>query len=369
MDEKELMQVIERLRITGQEQHNIDAKQQLPLREVGDKAELAKDVAAMANNAATRYIVIGLEDGTFADAGKLEYHYTKSIINQTLSDKIDPPIAVDYQEFVVGENEYALLKILGVNPPYIIARDIIHNRADKKQVKIYKGMIYVRRQDITDGITRAELERINNKGITRYFQDDNEVVRKLVLEKPDYWEYLLTVELWRQNFIDIKRRLKDLDRQLLYARAKEMRGADFLVWTKEWFANFGVLMRTTEAIFNDDIAISWGAPGESGDPLEIKRCVNKLVSVCDELITWEAELHSINPPDTYIPLKEALEGCTVEAITKINNTFEELSDAITNPDPANVRYIHLALEAPDNIKNYRVELEKLQHDPTAAHDF
>src|SRR5437879_5953245 len=123
MEEKDLTEIIEKLRKLGRESKTIDAKQGLSLaeKETGTKAEFVKDIAAKANNGEKRYIEIGLYDGTFADVGKLSYHYSKNWLNQILEDKIDPPVAIDYQEFTINGNEYGLIEIVGHNPPYIIA--------------------------------------------------------------------------------------------------------------------------------------------------------------------------------------------------------------------------------------------------------
>jgi Putative DNA-binding domain len=155
--------IIESLQTIGQESRNIDAKRELILRELGDKAEFIKDIVAMANNGETSFIVIGLEDGSFAPIGNLTHRHTKNNINQIISDKVDPPVVVEYREVVIDGNEYAFLEINGTNPPYIVARDIVHNPNDRKRVRIYKGTIYVRHADRTEGVSRAELEEMLKK--------------------------------------------------------------------------------------------------------------------------------------------------------------------------------------------------------------
>lgn len=153
-------QMIADLQRLGQESETIDAKRDLVLREEGDKAEFVKDIVAMANNGRPSYLIIGLEDGTFNPVGRLTNHYTTNDINQILSGRIDPPVAVEYRELIIDGNEYAFIEINGTNRPYIVARDIIHGRTDRKQVRIFKGMIFVRHRDRTEGISRAELEEI-----------------------------------------------------------------------------------------------------------------------------------------------------------------------------------------------------------------
>lgn len=75
MDENTLMDLIQEIRLRGQEWNTVDAKKELVLRELGDKAEFVKDVVAMANNGAPSYLVIGLADGTFADVGALSLSF------------------------------------------------------------------------------------------------------------------------------------------------------------------------------------------------------------------------------------------------------------------------------------------------------
>ena len=90
MEEKDLLEIIGKLRAAGREFKTIDAKQELKLQENGEKAEFVKEVAAMANNGEKSYIVIGLQDGTFADIGQLRHHHLKNNLNQFLVGKIDP---------------------------------------------------------------------------------------------------------------------------------------------------------------------------------------------------------------------------------------------------------------------------------------
>src|SRR6266540_7218738 len=230
IDENKLFEIIERLRSNQREWKTIDAKQTLILKENGDKAEFVKDIAAMANNFETSYLVIGLSDKTFLDVGPLANHYTKNDINQILEGNIDPPVIVDYKEFSVNSNEYALIEVFGNNPPYIIARDLVHNVSDRKRVRIYKGTIFVRHEDRTEGISRSELEELVNKGLRKEFESETDNARRIAFEKPRFWEYLLTAELLKTRSQIIKREFYELDRGVLFRRSKRLDGMEFAKW-------------------------------------------------------------------------------------------------------------------------------------------
>jgi hypothetical protein len=161
MQVKSLLAIIKRLQATGQEWRTVDAKADLILDGSGDKAEFIKDVVAMANNGEPSYIVIGLQDKTFTAIGKLVHHYDKNTLNQILAGKVDPPITVGYREFELNGNEYAVVEVRGNNRPYIVAQDLIHGPTDRKRTRIHKGTIYIRHEDRTTGISRAELDKFS----------------------------------------------------------------------------------------------------------------------------------------------------------------------------------------------------------------
>ena len=62
MEQSQLVEIITKLQDIGQEWDTVDAKKELILKEVGDKAEFVKDIVAMANNGELSFLIIGLED-------------------------------------------------------------------------------------------------------------------------------------------------------------------------------------------------------------------------------------------------------------------------------------------------------------------
>ncbi len=161
MQAKNLLAIIKRLQAAGQEWRTVDAKADLILDEIGDKAEFIKDIVAMANNGEPSYIIIGLHDKTFKSVGKLVHHYDKNTLNQILAGKVDPPVTVGYREFELNGDEYAVVEVKGNDRPYIVAQDLIHGPTDRKRSRIHKGTIYIRHEDRTTGISRTELDRFS----------------------------------------------------------------------------------------------------------------------------------------------------------------------------------------------------------------
>ncbi len=362
MDERDLMKLIGELRNKRQERKTVDAKRELVLKEDGEKAEFVKDVVSMANNEEPSYIVIGLEDGTFADVGPLSRHFTKNDLNQFLSDKIDPPVVVDYKEFAIGGNEYALIEIVGNNPPYIVASDLAHQLTDRKRFRIYKGTIYIRHEDRTEGISRAELEGLlKRRGLRKEYESETECAQQLALDRPDYWEFLLTEELLRSKLARVRRNFNELKRGLIFKKTTRIRAADFPSWASSKLQDLASLTELLNTIFNEEVRVSWGPPGEPGDPLEIKRAVDKIISTCDELLEWEADLHSAVLPDPLLTLKQLMEGWAAQVIETVEGVPDKLIEPFRQAEKPTGRYVvEIVFESPVNMNEFTAEIERLK---------
>ncbi|MGB3478061.1 MAG: ATP-binding protein [bacterium] len=363
MKKNELLEIIKRIQAKKQEWKTVEVKRELILQELGDKAEFVKDVVAMANNREPSYLVIGLEDRTLLPKGALNHHYTKNDLNQILVDKIDPTIVVDYQEFTIDRNEYAVVEIIGRNPPYIVARDIIHNKHDRKRVRVHKGTIYVRHEDRVVGISRSELEEVFRCELRKEFERETEKALQLALNQPDYWEYLLTAELLETKVAVIKRNFLDLERGLIYKQAKHMSEVDFLNWIASKCTDLTSLIDLLKTATTEEVPKSWGKSGEPGDPLDIKRAVGKVVSGCNELLEWESDLRSVIPPSSFTPLKQKMAGWTLQSFKQIEALPGKILKPFERPDPKGQYDIEIIFEPPPNINEVMVEIAHMQNHP------
>lgn len=363
MDENKLLELIKKLRVSKREWKTLDAKQDLILKEQGDIAEFVKDIAAMANNFEISYLLVGLEDKTFSDVGVLSNHYTKADINQLLEGKIDPPVIIDYQEFQVGFSEYAIIEIFGNNPPYIIARDIVHNKTDRKQKRIYKGTIFVRHEDRTEGISRSELEVLLRKGLRNEFENETDKAIVLAFEQPDHWEYLLTAELLISRIALIKDELSEIENGKTFRKSKRITGLEFIDWSQAMLDDLMALGGQLIKTYNDDFQIAWGKPGESGDPIAIKRVADKIFLICRNLLEWELELRATNVPDALLPLKRMFEGWASHYILAIESTPGKLLKPFETPNPSGQYTVDIVITDPPNAKDVETEIARLKKNP------
>ncbi|SHG99897.1 AlbA family DNA-binding domain-containing protein [Tepidibacter thalassicus] len=126
------------------EGEKLDYKLKISLNTNGEKKELAKDIAAIANTHGGRgYIIFGVEDKTKRVVGIEKDDYIEEKIQQILSNRIDPPVPIR-MEYV--EYEGKILGILTIFKSYQRPHQLRQN-----------GTFYIRRGSTTDVARRYEV--------------------------------------------------------------------------------------------------------------------------------------------------------------------------------------------------------------------
>lgn len=192
------------------------------------------------------------------------------------------------------------------------------------------------------------------------FEKETAYAQQLVLDKPRGWEYLLTAELLRSKMLPIKRKQLDIQNGSVYKRTTIMKGERFVNWAQAKCNDLASLVTLVTNILNKDIPASWGPPGVAGDPLAIKRAVEQLIYVCDEMLKREIEIRFVNVPKNLAKLKFTMEGWSTEFINQIDSIPDRLSAPFAQPNPTGTYEITLYFYPPASIKAFNDELRKLR---------
>jgi hypothetical protein len=179
------------------------------------------------------------------------------------------------------------------------------------------------------------------------FEIESPAARQIALDKPKYWEYLLTVELLRTKMEEIKRDYKDLRRGLIYRPSKILTSTDFITWIQQKLADLQAIMPLISTTVNEDLMAAFGKPGEPGDPLEIKRSVDKIIYGCKSFFEWEVELYFVKFPEKLEHVKERMKGWTNDFVEESDRIHKELSKIFELPNPSGRYEIQLTFKAPE----------------------
>ena len=154
--------------------------------------------------------------------------------------------------------------------------------------------------------------------------DEPDFIKKIVIEKSSYWEFLFASALLKNKLISINETYDEIEKGFVIQQVKYLDGQEFFDWYKNTLKNFGNFVKLFEFCVLD-LNKSFGEPGEAGKPIEIKNAVNKIIQLCKELLSWEFELNSITVPEDLIIVKSKLTNSTKSlVINELNSLQKEL---------------------------------------------
>lgn len=110
---------------------------------------------------------------------------------------------------------------------------------------------------------------------------------RLLIEKPDAWEYRLTEEVLRFEMAAVLQRWNALKRQLYMRPINLLSKLEFIPWILTRQAEVSQMAATFEALLNKEFSNAWGAPGEPGNEHEIFSTCRLYAEMCASALAWE----------------------------------------------------------------------------------
>lgn len=197
----------------------------------------------------------------------------------------------------------------------------------------------------------------------REFANETPRAQQIALDRPRFWEYLLTEELLKSKLTIIKRGFNDLQRGLIFRPSVPMKGREFIPWVGARCRDLESLVRLIKIAVEEELPRAWGPLGVAGDVVHILAAVNKLNQACTELLNWEIELGSVIPPEAFVNLKERMKGWTSQLLSEMERLAEELGKPFRQPNPSGQYTINLVFEAPPGVDELVAEVQRLCEHP------
>jgi hypothetical protein len=195
------------------------------------------------------------------------------------------------------------------------------------------------------------------------FANETPRAQQIALDRPNFWEFLLTEELLKSKLARIKRDFDDLERGLIFHRSLPMKGRELIPWISAKCNDLMSLVRLLKISVEDELPRGWGPPGSPGDAEEILRGVNKIDTACKELLNWEIDTRYVIPSDPFVKLKEKMKGWTFQLIREMETLIEELGKPFREPNPRGDYTIKLVFRSPEGAEEYIAEIERLRAHP------
>lgn len=190
--------------------------------------------------------------------------------------------------------------------------------------------------------------------------NESSVAQQIARDKPELWEFLLTLELLRSKLEPIRRDFDDLRRGLIYRPSKKLEGLQYLAWLQAKMEDLSVLIHLLNVTIAEEFRAAWGKLGESGDVAEIQRATDKIAAGSAGLLDWEIDLRYTMVPEEASYLKQLLEGWTEPYLREIERIPTEIGRIVSQPGISGTHYIDIVFEEPANVGEVLAEIEKLR---------
>lgn len=177
-------------------------------------------------------------------------------------------------------------------------------------------------------------------------ENETDLIKKIATEKADCWEFFLSSELLKSRLKYINRSYEDLEKGLVFQKSKTYEMNDFINWFSDSTQDFIRLLAIFKQAFEVELINAYGEPGIEGNVFEIKSAIDKIDSICKELLAWEYELQGIIPPDELKEAVELIKGWSRVIIDTINEFPQKLDETFSPENLAKGGSINLELNFP-----------------------
>jgi len=194
------------------------------------------------------------------------------------------------------------------------------------------------------------------------FVNESELAKSLALEKPDYWEYKLTIELLRTRIKQVEKKFSELDNGLFFTKLIRPTASDYFKLVSLRFGDLRNLVQFMTKIIENEFEKSWGLPGVSGDPNVIKDVADKFYTGCISAFDIELEIRSFDPPEECQDLNNTLKGIGRTIFDSVKELPNKLEAPFLSENPQKgVHKIDMEFTVPANMSKIKDEINKLSN--------
>jgi len=163
------------------------------------------------------------------------------------------------------------------------------------------------------------------------FKDYPPLIRRIVIDKPDGWEWRLTAELMRYLNKPHFRKLRDLRDGLCTRLQEHISDDDSIDWISQRLSDAYSLSSKIEKLL-DRLTQSWGEPGEPGESGKIEEIFHiccLISNYLEQVIAHEEKLYFASVPDRYLNIINLLKDCWGSQAEKLESIPKDLDNVVS----------------------------------------
>jgi len=228
-----------------------------------------------------------------------------------------------------------------------------HKLVDADPTKFPSDMLFEWRRQHEGEITRRlgkPSDIIRQKISARQlieFEACSYLAQQIVIDKPDHWEYKLTIELLRTRMSPAFHRWESLEKGLYTKPATIVTMAEINNWFSARFGEIQKISSAFSGLVNGALQNAWGPPGTPGSEVEILRVCNLFVECVQSIIQWEETIRFAELPSDFHEAQALLPAGAKALVDQIARLPKEMATVFEHDNPPGVHKISLAPTLPE----------------------
>lgn len=171
------------------------------------------------------------------------------------------------------------------------------------------------------------LKHETNQNSLAPFNDFPAIVRRIIIDKPEGWEFRLTAEIMRHLNRKWLRRLDDLRKGYYTRPLTPLKEDEVTQWVRVRLDEMAAMIGPLEGLLQR-LTESWGAVGQPGDTREILRSCELISEFLERAVQHEEQLEFLWVPEEYRRLVSLLKDCIGSQADKIGHIPERLDHLV-----------------------------------------
>jgi hypothetical protein len=238
-----------------------------------------------------------------------------------------------------------------------------HTLVDRDEQRFTVEVLYAwRREHETEMAQRVAggWERKAKERHLKPLEEASGAAYQIAMDQPEYWEYLLTIELMRSKFSLVKREFDDLKRGLVFQQSKVLDNIQFAPWFRQKTYDLQALVRLLLGAATEELPASWGPLGQPGDAVEILRTVDKIYLGYKSLLEWETDVYFTRFSDDFEPIRSKMQGCADHLSLQIEHLSKEIAKIFEELKPSGMFKIELVFTIPPDFEQISDDIARLR---------
>jgi hypothetical protein len=242
-----------------------------------------------------------------------------------------------------------------------------HKRIDDDPARYPPGLLFEWQREherlISDqvGKTASELRHRYERRHLEEFGKLSYLSERLILEKDDYWEFLLIAEVLRFEMAPIVQRWEALKRGLYTRPIHRISREESFFWLSDRSMEIGLIVEAFSKLTNHEFAEAWGTPGVAGSDLDIFRVCRLYREVCENTLLWEESIRFTSVDDDFLELRDLYIGVAGTLIEQACRVSGFLVDVVAQKPTSGAYNLTLTIELPNGwVEKVTAALEKVK---------